>query len=467
MPAAGSPTLDVVRRAVRNVVRGTPALRGRPEIERQIAERMVRVSMAAAELLAEEQRLSQEIEDRARARRPAAEPAESAAPASVQATGPEPATRRRRGPPLAEEQSAGDIHGRTAVNSAAGVLRSTRDAIDFPGFVTSLITGVFQSITTSTMQQLQAYSDLLDAVGSSAGSFAASQITAGSATTWLAAHFPVFQVEAADGDDEPSLRLREDAEMPSTRELRDALGATDAELRDVDPDELGETLVPLARRKLARDRQSMLATMLLMGMQRVVVDEGRIHASMELQVDARSTAEQTQASRTDTRVNTEAGASFGVGAWGASARMSATVGYVRSNNDWSREDIAVRAGLQSSVDVTFRTDQIPLDRMASRAAQDRLRERARVPEAERQQSSLLTGNERQTSAPEFAPPPEPRAAPDPGSQEERDLRARQDFGPSSGGDGGGGGDAAAPSATEGGGDATAAPPAAEGGGEGH
>ena len=74
----------------------------------------------------------------------------------------------------------------------------------------------------------------------------------------------------------------------------------------------------------------MLATMVKMGLQRVVVDDGQLHASMQLQVDARSTAEQRQREQLDTRVETEASGSFGAGAWGASARVAASVGFVRS-----------------------------------------------------------------------------------------------------------------------------------------
>ena len=392
-----APTLDVVRRAVRCVVEQTPELRDRPELRQRLAANMVGVSQAAAELLEAEQQFDQQIA-------------------------------KRKKPALSQAQAAGDIHRRTAVNSAAGVLQATRQAIDFPGFVTSLISGVFQAMTTSTIQQLEAYANLLTAINTSTSAFAAGNITPGRAATWAASQFAQFQITG----DPPQLALKDDAEMPTAQELRSALEASAEEVSEIAEDNLEETLLPLVSRKLARERQSMLATMVLMGMNRIVVDDGRIHASMELQVDARSTAEQTQADRFDSRFSTSASGSFGTGMWGASASMSASVGYVRSDEQFTREDIALRAGLRSSVDIGFHTEPIQLDRMARSGTVSRVRERALVPEAERAaaeapRASLLTPDERRTARPTFEAIPNLPTAPDPNSQEQRDLRARRDF----------------------------------------
>jgi len=67
-------TLAVVRRAVRSVVESTPELRERPQLQRRVAERMVGVSLAAAELIAEEDRLSRDIAKRANRDRAPARP---------------------------------------------------------------------------------------------------------------------------------------------------------------------------------------------------------------------------------------------------------------------------------------------------------------------------------------------------------------------------------------------------------
>ena len=383
---------QVVSHAVDDVVNGTPELHSRPALAAKIRERMTGVSLAAAELIAHERDLSRDIDSRAE---------------------------RPKQTALAEGLAAGDANKQTAVKSAGDVLRSVRDAIDFPTFVSSLISGVFQAIQNSNIQQLQAFADLMDAVGQSTSDFATSQIGGARAAEWAASRFGVFTIEKSD--DSVELMLRDEAEMPSMEQLRSALGATDAELRTIDADSLSETLLPLVQRKLARDRQAMLSTMVLMGLQRIVVDDGALHASMRLQVDARSIAEQQKAEKLDTRVSTEASGSFGVGAWGASAKLSATVGYVKAEEETSKEDIAVSAGLRSSVDLRFRS--LPLDtrRIANDRTIDQLRSKSMSPDAEKEiaPGGLLTDSKRtpgeflQKATAGTTPPPANTPAPEP------------------------------------------------------
>jgi hypothetical protein len=166
----------------------------------------------------------------------------------------------------------------------------------------------------------------------------------------------------------------------------------------------------------------------LQGMNRVIIDDGQIEASMDLAVDARSTAEQTTAERLDTRVTTSASGSFGMGVWGASASLSATVGYVKSDEQFSREDMRIKAGLRSRVSLGFHTEPFQLGRMASQTRQRNIQSKAMNPEAE---APDLLGSkiERNTSSPKLDPIPAMPAPSDPGSQAQRDLRARKDFGP--------------------------------------
>jgi hypothetical protein len=393
--------LATVRRAVRAAIEETPALRQDPALERRIANKMVGISLAAADLLAEERRMSDHIAARA----PEPGDARDAATAAGLAQGQqeaEPPTLLAPEPdaaPLAVAANASQIHGMSAVRGAAGTLRATRDAIDFPGFVTSLITGVFQSVQTSNIQQLQAFSDLLEAVSGSLGDFAATQITDERARAWAAGRFPQLAIE---GEGEGAhLALKPNTEPPPAQDVARILEAKPGEVRSLDGDDVDGTLVPLVRRKLARDRQSMLSTMILMGMQRIVVDDGFIQASMDLRVDARSTAERTQAEQADARVETEASGSFGMGMWGASAKLAASVGYVKSDEQFTREDIAVSAGLRSNVQVRFHTEPLDNRRMASDRTLDRLKDQAMVPATEK---TALLDSTRATTAPKLPTP---------------------------------------------------------------
>jgi hypothetical protein len=259
--------------------------------------------------------------------------------------------------PMAAAQSAGDQLGMQATRAAAGTLTGLRDAIDFPNYVGSLITGVFQAILNSSVTQLGSLSDLVDSVGVSAEDYASS-VEDSEVARWLVAKFPRLLVSPDGSSVQPnaSVDLSE-----HSQELTRVLGS-DGDVTDPD------ALMDMGRRKMAADKQSVLATMTQMGLQRIVVDEGRIHASMDLRVDAASSSQEARAERDDWRVNADAGANFSVGMWGAHANMSTSVGQVKSDAQLTSEQIAARAGLRSSVDLAFRTDQVPIDKVASRSA---------------------------------------------------------------------------------------------------
>ena len=57
--------------------------------------------------------------------------------------------------------------------------------------------------------------------------------------------------------------------------------------------------MPAARRKLAENRHSMLATMVLMGINRIVVTSGRIRAQMGFRIDASDTGQAHTATEFD------------------------------------------------------------------------------------------------------------------------------------------------------------------------
>jgi hypothetical protein len=353
---------------------------------------MVNVSMAAAELIATEQELNRRIAARQ--------------------------DQQRASPLLASAQSASDIHGQSAVRSAAGTVRALRDAIDFPSFVTSLINGVFQSIQNSNIQQLQSFAELMEAVNSSTEAFGTQHIGMAQAAQWAASRFSGMQVDVVD-DSEVELSLSDDAELPARDQLQSVLEATGEEVDSIDDSDLTTTLLPLVQRKLARDRQSLLSTMIMMGLQRVVVDDGQLQASMRLQVDARSIAEQSTLDSVDSRIIAEAGGSFGVGSWGASAKMTTNVGFVHSDERYSREDIAASAGLRSSVNLRFRTLPLDVTRMTSNRSLQQIQSQSMVPERERELGSLLATNpSRVTRQPA---PPDTRAATERAHQANRQL----------------------------------------------
>lgn len=358
-----------IRVAVRDVLERTPGYRALPPPQRQsLAQAMVKVSTLAAELIAEEGQAEGEIERRDTAR---------------------PAV------PLATAQSAQPDFGESA-NRIAGITKNVLNAVSFPRFVTDLINGVFKAMLDANAQQMNQYVQLLNAVSASAEGFERTQFGLVQVRQWVADHFPEsIEYDAPDPEDLPKpgekvdpedmeefdnikLRLRGGASMPGEAEIRATLGVPPEESIDASNP---EKLVPFARRYLARQRQQQLATMVMMGMQRIVIDSGRINASMRFHIDTRSAASEDKANEFGMKNRVKAGGSFGVGPWGASAEVENTVSYVSTERTQRTEEINTDLELNSSVELNFHTDYLPLNQMAAQAQADRIRNSTLNPSA--------------------------------------------------------------------------------------
>ncbi|HSP70035.1 MAG TPA: hypothetical protein VLN48_20070, partial [Bryobacteraceae bacterium] len=136
---------------------------------------------------------------------------------------------------------------------------------------------------------------------------------------------------------------------------------------EVDSDEPEDKLVPAARRKLAQNRHSMLAAMVMMGIQRIVVTSGRINAKMGFRINARDTAHAQTA--TDFEEQNDMRFSYGGGFLGSifggpEAEVSNSVTYVSSTKKDSSDELDVSADLTGEVDIKFKSDYLPLERFA-------------------------------------------------------------------------------------------------------
>lgn len=355
-----------LRTAVRDVLRDTRAYQElAPQDRRDLAQAMVRVGQLAADSIAEERAAQAQI-DAARA----------------------PVARAMNDPGFGE-----------AARRIGDITRDTLQAISFPRFVTDLLNGVFRAMNDSSQAQLQQYLQLLNAVSSSAAGFEQTTTSEIQVRAWLVDHFPdSFEMDVPEppepGDEPPDpedvepprLRLRAGASMPSEDAMRAALGVQPGQdFSASNP----EALVPLARRQQARQRQSMLATMVQMGMQRIVIDSGRINAAMRFHIDTRSAANRDRGSQNSMQNRIRAGGGFSVGPWGASADVENTISFVSTDRQQTSEEINTSADLTSSVELNFHTDAIPLNRLAAQAQADRVRNASLNPSAE---AELAAGN---------------------------------------------------------------------------
>src|SRR5262249_51710066 len=223
----------------------------------------------------------------------------------------------------------------------------------FPSFVASLIKGTFQAIVDASIQQMEAYAELLKNVATTVDRFMADNISDGMARDYLAAQHEGFLVRDTSGG-RARLRVnpqrRQDEEMPS---FFKNLGFESPS--DIDDEAIDQVVVPAARQTMAERRQQTLATMVLMGINRIVVDEGDIKAKLQFHIDA----SETTSLRFDQKKTP-----VGNIARGGNSPFTANGIMVNTTSLNAQSDINVRTDLTGEVRVEFRSETFPLERLA-------------------------------------------------------------------------------------------------------
>jgi hypothetical protein len=155
------------------------------------------------------------------------------------------------------------------------------DAVDFPGFVADLIAGVFDAIVDASIRQMEAYADLVDGVAKTVDQFVDENVTDDQARHYLLDTFPdVFAKEGAKGS---TIKRRRGAAKGRWRLALSLLGLPKADPKP-DPETRSKRLIQAARRHMVRERQQLLATMVLMGVQRIRDPHGRLPPSFKLRL---------------------------------------------------------------------------------------------------------------------------------------------------------------------------------------
>jgi len=252
-----------------------------------------------------------------------------------------------------------------SVNAAAKLTRDTLNAIAFPTFVADLIKGTFQAIVDASIQQMEAYANLLANVAKTVDQFMADNISDNNARDYLAQSYPGhFQVDTSDGA--PRVKVRANADNLPKPDFRTQFNLP--EDVSLDDDSVEQTLVPAARRQLAQQRHSLLSTMMLMGINRIVITNGRINAKMGFRIDAKDTGRAQTASDFDyTHESSSGGAGFMGGFGGIAGGFSHTkntVAYVSSTKKDSSDEIDLQADLTGEIDLKFKSDYFPMERFA-------------------------------------------------------------------------------------------------------
>jgi hypothetical protein len=264
------------------------------------------------------------------------------------------------------------------------------DEIDFPDFVASLVHGTFDAIVDASIRQMESYADLVSAVAKTVDEFTTDNVTLNQARDWLVQQYPqdLYLELGASPRVLPKPIEGEDADEPRSP---DWLREFQLEGEELTPELVEEQLVPIARTKVGQSRQQMLATMVLLGLNRVVVRDGSISARLRFRASAADTAKVDYAVSDDPQSASGWG-TRGSGSYELPSTKVSTVGVnVQSDSD-------LKAELFGEVKINFASETLPLDRFVDEAKRTLLERRARPGSSK-------------TVAPAAASVPAPLAAP--------------------------------------------------------
>lgn len=289
---------------------------------------------------------------------------------------------------------------------------SLTDELDFPEFVSSLIHGTFDAMVDSSIRQMDSFADLIAAVSKPIEQFKDENVTANQARDWLVAQHPGELQLTRDGSGfsvQPRTAATDENGEPAAPGWLSDYGLDGEELT---PELIEESLVPAARERIAGDRLQTLATMVMLGMQRIVVRDGSIVARLKFRAAAADHAKVDYAVSDDPSGGGQTGswATRGSTTYAAPSTKVSTVGVN------SQTDSDLKAELFGEVKINFASESIPLDRFVDDARRVLLERAARpavaaTPAPAAQPTPVLEAPVAQPVA--AAPPPQPQPQPQP------------------------------------------------------
>ncbi|WP_311238542.1 MULTISPECIES: hypothetical protein [unclassified Xanthomonas] len=296
---------------------------------------------------------------------------------------------------------------KTGVQQAGALMA----AVNFPTFVSGLINGVFHSIVTSSIEQMEAYAKLVADVSKSLNQFRDDNTTQNQGRDHLVEQFPdIFQLQMGDdafgdfggsGDTgappQPRVVMRQDVdERAAIARVNQSL-PLDKPVTTLNDDLVEAVLVPAARTQIATGRQQLLATLVMLGINRIVVTDGRISAKvlydfqarddsryrysaskMDHQKDIFGNVQKTRGYEGDYDYKSDGGTSS-QSADGSSDKRDGSY-YAKGSYKYNEQPIIkmmstsqlqsdsslqAKASLAGQVEVNFKSDYLPLEKLAN------------------------------------------------------------------------------------------------------
>ena len=265
--------------------------------------------------------------------------------------------------------------------------------IDFPGFVSQLVNGAFDAIVDASIRQMDSYASLVASVAKTVDQFTEENVTQNQARDWLAQRYPsdVMLLLPTDGAGEPTL-------APRAEELTPAwLADYGIEGEELSSELLEQRVLPQVRNRVGAERQQLLATMVLLGMNRVLVRDGSITAKVMFRATATDVAKVGYATGADPQA---------VANWGERGSQTYNTGstMVSTLAVNAQNETNLRADLFGEVKLNFVSEALPLEKLAD-AAKVALVQRNAPGMRPAQPASPASAIAPAVAAPVAAPPP--------------------------------------------------------------
>lgn len=254
-----------------------------------------------------------------------------------------------------------------AIAARAGALS---DEIAFPEFVAGLVHGTFDAVVDSAIRQMESYASLVSAVAKPVEEFTRENVSENQAKDYLVQQYPKDLYLSLEGVPTVLPRPSDDKDNPDEARSPDWLASFNVEGQELTPELIQNTLIPEAQKRLGRSRQQMLATMVLLGLNRVVVKDGTISARLRFRAEAADRAKVDYAVSDDPSVDSNWGARGSLTYPAASTKVS-TVGVT------AQSDANLKAELFGEVKINFASETLPLEKFADDARRTLLERHAR------------------------------------------------------------------------------------------
>ena len=257
--------------------------------------------------------------------------------------------------------AAGDTKPPAKLPATETIARRTGamvDEIDFPGFVAQLVHGTFDAIVDASIRQMESYSSLVSAVAKTVDQFTEENVTPNQARDWLTTRYPGdVQLLLPDGEErkEPQVAPRAEGLTPAW------LSDFGIEGEELTTELIEQRVLPQVRTKIGTERQQLLATMVLLGMNRVVIRDGSITSKVMFRAAAQDAAKVGYATSSDPQQVANWGERGALSYAGQASTMVSTVA-VNAQNESN-----VRADLFGEVKLNFVSETLPLERLADAA----------------------------------------------------------------------------------------------------